>query len=546
MLVCSGNSVFGATGIEILAFRLLDPVPLSAGREFHKVVTRCYSGLKPVLYLYAIRLHLHTIRLKYRHQPFKTLALSMNPYSTEEKVKPFRLVKYFTFTSLIVIFIGTLVFSLLNMHWAKDMQKKKSEDYARLLIENLNHQVFLQFIIPVALKFGKIQLSDEIQFERMDKIVRSTLHSFKVEMVNIYDMSNTISYSFDHALIGKQNLGGKGYKDAILGKSTSKLIQNGNWFKILLGFPQNSRLISFAPLRAEQPLSRISGPVLGIVEIVQDLTEDYKAIFDFQIRVIITTSVVMGILFLILLFVVKRGESIMERRAQERLKLIEQLNRAKHLSTLGEMVAGISHEIRNPLGIIKSSSELLKKKMADRNPSSSIPDIILEESVRLDNIITDFLNFAKPKSPYLTACKIEDVLEKNINFLASQIKEEGYIIKKHYDNDLPEINADADMLYQAFLNILINAMQAMPEGGIIYVKVSAGDNAVTIMFEDEGEGIPEDIMEKIWDPFFTTKAKGTGLGLGIVRNIIESHEGSVSIGNKPDTGTFVKVILPVN
>jgi two-component system sensor histidine kinase HydH len=213
---------------------------------------------------------------------------------------------------------------------------------------------------------------------------------------------------------------------------------------------------------------------------------------------------------------------------------------------LGEMVAGISHEIRNPLGIIKSSSELLKKKMADRNPSSSIPDIILEESVRLDNIITDFLNFAKPKSPYLTACKIEDVLEKNINFLASQIKEEGYIINKHYDNDLPEINADADMLYQAFLNILINAMQAMPEGGIIYVKVSAGDNAVTIMFEDEGEGIPEDIMEKIWDPFFTTKAKGTGLGLGIVRNIIESHEGSVSIGNKPDTGTFVKVILPVN
>ena len=107
-------------------------------------------------------------------------------------------------------------------------------------------------------------------------------------------MSNTISYSFDHALIGKQNLGGKGYQDAILGKSTSKLIQNGNRFMILLGFPQNSRLFSFAPLRAEQPLSRISGPVLGVVEIVQDLTEDYKAIFDFQIRVIITTSVVMS------------------------------------------------------------------------------------------------------------------------------------------------------------------------------------------------------------------------------------------------------------
>ena len=159
-------------------------------------------------------------------------------------------------------------------------------------------------------------------------------------------------------------------------------------------------------MRAERPLSRISGPVLGVVEIVQDLTEDYKAIFDFQIRVIITASVVMSALFLVLLFVVKRGESIIEKRAQERLKLIEQLNRAEHLSTLGEMVAGISHEIRNPLGIIRSSSELLKKKMADHDSSNSITDIIIEESVRLNNIITDFLNFAKPKSPNFTACKI--------------------------------------------------------------------------------------------------------------------------------------------
>ena len=469
----------------------------------------------------------------------------MNLQTAEEKVKPFRLVKYFTFTSLIVIFIGTLVLSLLNTHWAKTMQQKKSEDYANLLIENLNHQVFLQFIIPVALKFVKIQLSDKKQFERMDKVVRSTLHSFKVDMVNIYDMDNTISYSFDHSVIGKENSGGKGYEDAILGKSTSRLIQSGNWFRILLGFPQDSRLITIAPLRAEQPLSRISGPVLGVVEIVQDLTDDYKTIFDFQIRVITTSSVVMGALFLALLFVVKRGESIIEKRAQERLKLKEQLSRAEHLSTLGEMVAGISHEIRNPLGIIKSSSELLKKKMASYDPSNSIPDIIIEESIRLNYIITDFLNFAKPRIPNLMACDVEAVLEKNINFLASHIEKEGYSVEKYYDNNIPEITADSDMLYQAFLNILINAMQAMPEGGKIHVAIQSTDNTVKIFFEDEGEGIPQDLMEKIWDPFFTTKAKGTGLGLGIVKNIIESHSGSVQIRARPGAGARVKVELPV-
>ena len=469
----------------------------------------------------------------------------MNLQTAEEKIKPFRLVKYFTFTSLIVIFLGTLVLSLLNTHWAKTMQQKKSEDYASLLIENLNHQVFLQFIIPVALKFGKIRLSDQEQFERMDKVVRSTLHSFKVDMVNIYDMDNTISYSFDHALIGKENSGGKGYEDAILGRSTSKLIQSGNWFRILLGIPQDSRLITIAPLRAEQPLSRISGPVLGVVEIVQDLTEDYKAIFDFQIRVITTSSVVMGALFLALLFVVKRGESIIEKRAQERLKLKEKLSRAEHLSTLGEMVAGISHEIRNPLGIIKSSSELLKKKMAGYDPSNTIPDIIIEESVRLNNIITDFLNFAKPRIPNMIACNVEDILEKNINFLASHIEQEGYRVEKHYDPNIPEITADSDMLYQAFLNILINAMQAMPEGGKIRVAIQSTDNTVKIFFEDEGEGIPQDLMGKIWDPFFTTKAKGTGLGLGIVKNIIESHSGNVQIRTRPGAGARVKVELPV-
>ncbi|MGD8893778.1 MAG: ATP-binding protein [Desulfobacterales bacterium] len=469
----------------------------------------------------------------------------MSIHSSEEKVKPFRLVKYFTFTSLTVIFIGTLLLSFLNTHLARTMQQKKSEDYAKLLIENLNHQVFLQFIIPVALKFGKIQLSDKKQFERMDKVVRSTLHSFKIDMVNIFDINNTISYSFDLSVIGKKDVGGKGYQDAISGKSTSKLFQRGNWFEILLGFSPHSKLITFAPLRAERPLSRISGPVLGVVEIVQDLTEDYKAIFTFQIRIISACTVVMGALFLVLLYVVKRGEAIIEQRALERIRLKERLSHAEHLSSLGEMVAGISHEIRNPLGIIMSSSELLKKKMADYDPSNPIPNIIIEESSRLNNIITDFLNFAKPKTPTLTLCKIEDIIEKNITFLASQIKEEGYAIDKHYDNNLPEITADPDMLYQAFLNILINAMQAMPQRGKINVKICSSDNAVEIFFEDQGEGIAEDILEKIWDPFFTTKSKGTGLGLGIVKNIIESHGGSVQISNRSVSGAKVTVKLPV-
>ena len=470
----------------------------------------------------------------------------MDTKSPEERIKPFRLVKYFTFTGLVVIFLVTIILSVFNTHWVKSMQRRKSEDYAHSLIENLNHQVFVQFFIPMGILFdGDIQLSNQKQFDRMDNVVRSTLHSFKVEALNIYSMDNTISYSLNQNLLGRKNYGGTGYQQALEGKITSRLIQRGNIFEISLGFPKVVRLTTYAPLRWELQLARPTGPVLGVVEVVQDLSGDYQTIFNIQILVVITCTVVMGALLVVLVFVVKRGEEIIQKRAMERLRLKERLSRAERLSALGEMAAGISHEIRNPLGIIRSSAELLKKKVTKIDPSNNIPDIIIEESSRLNNIITDFINFARPRSPNLSLCRIEEIIEKNITFLSMQIEEKGYIIKQNYQNSLPKIQADADMLYQSFLNILINGMQAMPNGGTISVAISANDKIVTIEFEDEGQGIGDDILEKIWDPFFTTKEMGTGLGLGVVKNIIESHGGSIQILNRVAGGALVTVELPV-
>ncbi len=471
--------------------------------------------------------------------------MTVNDQAVEEKVKPFRLVKYFTVTSLSLIFLGTILLSMLNNHWARAMQREKSEEYALVIIENLNHQIFLQFVMPVVLRFGKIQLRNEEQYELMDKVVRNTLHSFKVEMVNIYDMNNVISYSFDRDLIGKMNMGGTSYQMAVNGQTISRQSQRGNFLEILLGIPKESRFITFAPLRAEQLPSRISGPVLGVIEIVQDLSAEYKSIFKYQVYVVTTGALVMLTLFLILIFVVKRGEGIIEKRAQERLRLKEQLDRAAHLSSLGEMAAVISHEIRNPLGIIFSSAELLKKKMTKIEPNNTIPDIIVEESTRLNNIITDFLNFARPRSPRLAPCRVEDVLEKNINFLAPQMKSQGHNVHISLDGKLPEVMADSDMLYQAFLNIFINALQAMPASGEISIRVQPVEGAVQISFTDQGAGVPEDLLEKIWDPYFTTKDKGTGLGLGIVKNIIDAHGGDIRIENIPEGGARVVVLLPL-
>jgi two-component system sensor histidine kinase HydH len=464
---------------------------------------------------------------------------------SSERVKPFRLVKYFSFSSLILIFLGTIILSMLNTHWIRSMQFAKSEAYALLLIENLNHQVFMQFILPVGLKYGKIELHQKEQFDLMDSVVRSTLHSFKVDMVNIYGTRDIIAYSFSKELLGMENLGGASFQNALEGRSSSKLVQKGTFWELFFGVPKEVKIITFAPLRAEKPLSPATGPVLGVVEIQQDLSEDYRGIFRFQVLTLLTVSGVMLILFVILIFVVKRGESIIQKRAQEQLKLKEQLSRAKHLSSLGEMVAGVSHEIRNPLGIISSSAELLQKKIAPNDPMLRIPAIIIEESSRLNNIITDFLNYAKPKTPNLFACRIEDVVDKNIRFLATQIESKGYLMQTYFDPGLPVIQADADMLYQAFLNIFINAMQSMPEGGEIAVWAKKANECLWIAVEDNGMGISDGAMEKIWDPFFTTKDKGTGLGLGIVKNIIEAHQGQVRIDNRPEGGARVSIRLPI-
>ncbi len=465
-----------------------------------------------------------------------------------DRIKPFKLVKYFTFTSLVVILVGSLALSMVIANRAETVLLKKSEDYAFLMAENLNHQVFLQFIIPAALQFGQvIQLRNKTLFNRLDKVVRNTLHSFSVETVNMFDREqNVIFYSFDKKLVGRKGLGGIDYQQALLGKSRSKLIRRGGFWGLMFGAPREGELRTYVPLRAEKPLSNIEGPILGVFEIVQDLSEDYRTIIHFKHRIILTSVAIMSVLFLILRHVVKRGEEIIEKRAQERLLLKEKLSHAERLASLGEMVAGISHEIRNPLGIISSTGELLKQKIAPTDTEVKLADVIVEEADRLNGIVTDFLNFARPQAPNLMPCKVDEVIKKNLTFLAPEINKNSYEVHTRFASDIPEIQADPGLLYQAFLNILLNAMQAMPEGGAIYIELSAYGNTLTIVFCDEGPGISDETLNKIWEPFFTTKDKGSGLGLPIVRKIIEGHGGDIEIENAPEKGAQVTVTLPAN
>ncbi|CAD7777349.1 MAG: Sensor protein ZraS [Candidatus Methanoperedenaceae archaeon GB37] len=208
-------------------------------------------------------------------------------------------------------------------------------------------------------------------------------------------------------------------------------------------------------------------------------------------------------------------------------------------------MAAVSHEIKNPLGVISSTAELLQNRKKEDETQAQLAQIILEETKRLNQTLSEFLEFARPEIPKFAPCAVTEVLDKLLSFLIPDFQSHRIeVIKEYRDN--PVIEADSNLLHRAFLNIIMNAIQAMPSGGQLKVTVEAvpDNKGVVIMFTDTGTGMQEEVLENIFTPFFTTKEKGSGLGLSIVKKIIENHEGRVKIESKIGEGTRVIVFLP--
>ena len=461
-----------------------------------------------------------------------------------ETAKPFKLVKYFFLSSFIVMLIFAVSLTLIITQRSKEALLKKTEAFAVLLAENLNHQVFFNFILPIALQRKEVRLRDPEQFKQLDLIVRNTIHSFKIEKVNMYDPFNVIAYSTDRTLVGKKGLGGTDFKKAMVGKYTSRLISEEVFWKIIPGEGAPTRkLITTIPFRVE-PASQPRSKILGVFEITQDISIDYEEIIRDQYLMVLISIGLMMILYLVLLFIVKRGEVIIDRKAEEQKRLVDKLHQSERMATLGEMIASVSHEIKNPLGIIRSTADLLEKKVVKFDPQNQLASVIKEEADRLNRIVTEFLDFARPQVPRVLPVRIETILEKTLNFLEPELARRIITVQKNFTSKPQTISADQDLLYRAFLNILLNAIQAMTDGGTIEVKVGYDSRSAEIEIKDTGVGLSREEQAKAFQPFFTTKEKGSGLGLPIVKNIIEAHKGSIHLVNSETGGATVVITLP--
>ena len=243
--------------------------------------------------------------------------------NTPKEESRFRLVKFFAYTSFIVLILFSFLFSVVTSQITKDILMKSYENYALMIGENLCHQVFQNFSIPIARRFGQSRLRQEEQSELLDRIVKNTVHGFKIDLVNIYDIEqDVIAYSTDPGLIGKGEKWSLGYKKAIGGEHFSGLISSGNYLWGLgiekLGVEKKIR--TYIPYRGMNPYTGIKSEIFGVFELTQDLTEEYRSVVKFQYYIFGLSSLVMALIFFALLLIVRKAEGIIEARAKEQLE----------------------------------------------------------------------------------------------------------------------------------------------------------------------------------------------------------------------------------
>lgn len=465
---------------------------------------------------------------------------------------PLSYARTLSWLSLIVILLSSLVLSFFIASSVREMLLARQDDFTRLLTENLNSQIFRRFALPTLLAGGRIALREPEQYERLDSVARSVIQGLPVEKLRIFDFSHRVAYSTDKTELGKTGLAPANLESFLEGSNaSSELVSNiapwKAWFHLPLSEGAFARRVYF-PLRGEPLGTDRAQHVMGVLELTQDITDDYERVMAFQGIIVIMCLLSSVVLFGVMLIVIQRAERVLAERIHRNQKLENEMRSNEKLVSMGRVVASIAHEIRNPLGIIRSSAELLQRRAANSDPGTRrILEAIYDESVRLSQTVNDFLDYAKPRQPRADIVDARQVLDQALAFLEGEFARRGI----HVENDVPPgllIKGDKDQLYRAFYNILVNSQQAMDGAGIIAIKgrrvEENGQPMAELSFMDTGPGFDARFMESMLDPFFTTKDGGTGLGLPIVQSIIQGHAGRLELKNREEGGALTIIWLP--
>jgi two-component system NtrC family sensor kinase len=240
---------------------------------------------------------------------------------------------------------------------------------------------------------------------------------------------------------------------------------------------------------------------------------------------------------------------IVERKeaGEERVNLEEQLRHADRLATLGQLAAGVAHEINEPLGSMLGFAQLVKKH--PRLPGDARKDMekIEAASLHAREVVKKLMLFGRQMPPRKTQVNINRMIDEGLYFIKSRCQKSDVEIRLSLSPDLPTITVDQSQIYQALVNLVVNAIQAMPDGGLLTITTRFDQAGISLIVEDTGIGMDEETQKKIFMPFFTTKEihQGTGIGLSVVHGIIASHGGRIFVDSEPGKGSRFEILLPI-
>ncbi len=245
----------------------------------------------------------------------------------------------------------------------------------------------------------------------------------------------------------------------------------------------------------------------------------------------------------------KRAQAVAEQLAEANLNLQEAeaaVRRSERLAALGQLSAGLAHELRNPLGTMRGSAEMLVKSLpADNEIAAELAGFISSEVDRINSLVTRFLEFARPLELRLQPAELSEVCDRAVAQLERDRTGQEVTVYKNYSPDVRPFEFDSELIERVVYNLLLNAAQATPPGGVVTMKTRLVDGMVEISVIDRGQGVDPKHIENIFNPFFTTKKDGVGLGLAIVSKIVDLHGGKISVESDPGKGSVFRVFLPL-
>lgn len=251
----------------------------------------------------------------------------------------------------------------------------------------------------------------------------------------------------------------------------------------------------------------------------------------------------------------KKAQQQIIQGAEDRLELERTLRQSEKLATIGQLASGLAHEIGTPLNIITGRVELSKKRLGDNEVQKNL-DIITQQTEKITKIIQQLLGYVRKKKIEQKPLNIIEVLEECLGFLGYQIQKQRIRVVKTHEENLPPVMGDRDQLQQVFLNLILNALQAMSHEGMLHLSTTlkqiskegleeSNKKYIEIIVEDSGAGMEKEVLQNIFNPFFTTKPSGSGLGLMVTQGIIQDHEGWIEVESEKGKGSLFKVYLPV-